>query len=120
MGEDQIFLATINLSRSRIFLSSEVIYEYHATNINSLTNNNEAVSELEHALYFLGKAVHLGKTNKLGVYLLAKMLITFFISVRRKKIVISYNRGLILVKHSFCAILKNASRKNSNRLTLVE
>jgi glycosyltransferase involved in cell wall biosynthesis len=120
MGEDQIFLAMINFSRSRIFLSSEVIYEYHATNTNSLTNNNEAVSELERALYFLGNAVRLGKTNKLGVYLLARMLITFVISVRRKKILTSYKTGLILVKHSLGAILKSVSRKNPSRLTIVK
>ena len=120
MGEDQIFLAMMNLSGARIFLSAEVVYVYHASNVNSLTNDNEAVGELEQAIVLLGNEVRLGKTNKLGVYFLARMLLTFVISVRRRKILTSYKTGLILVMHTLGAILKNVSIKNPSRLTIVK
>lgn len=120
MGEDQIFLAMMNLSGSRILLSSEVVYVYQASNVNSLTNDNEAVSELEQAIVLLANEVRLGKTNKLGVYFLARMLLTFIISVRRRKIFTSYKTGLILVMHTLGAIIKSVSIKNSSRLTIVK
>jgi glycosyltransferase involved in cell wall biosynthesis len=77
MGEDQVFISLIDLSRIKILISDEVVYEYNTFNPASLTNSMEAISELDVTIEDLAGRILSGRTNKLARYFLFRMYITW-------------------------------------------
>ncbi len=50
MGEDQVFLAKIDMPDGIVFRYEEIVYEYVCGNIGQLTTNKKAILELEYAI----------------------------------------------------------------------
>jgi glycosyltransferase involved in cell wall biosynthesis len=83
MGEDQVFISTVNYSRKKILISDEVVYDYNSLNPTSLTNSVEAVAELDVTIEELASRILSGRTNRLARYFLLRMQITWLINSLR-------------------------------------
>lgn len=120
MGEDQVFLATLNFSKISILLSSKNVYEYDDSNLNSLTKDPVALLDLQETIAKLTYSVQRNETNRLGIFLLLKMIGTLTFSSKCRHQRILSKTEVDLVANATKSIIKDLIRRNSGRLRVIK
>ena len=78
MGEDQVYLASLNLEQENVYETDEIVYEYFVGMSQQLTQNKSALSDLVHASEIL-KKISNGKVRgnqRLATFMFVKQQIT--------------------------------------------
>lgn len=78
MGEDQVYLASLNLKQENVYETDEIVYEYFVGMSQQLTQDKSALSDLVRASEILNKISNgkLGGNKRLATFMFVKQQIT--------------------------------------------
>jgi len=105
MGEDQVFLASINMASSELHFSKEVIYEYFIGSEGQLTNKPALLSDLLIAVKFL--VYELKDTSIFSRQVVIRFLVTGIKNASLSHKILFLVNFLRILKLSYISFLKN-------------
>lgn len=105
MGEDQVFLARINMASSELHFSKEVIYEYFIGSEGQLTNKPVLLSDLLIAVKFL--VYELKDTSIFSRQVVIRFLVTGIKNASLSHKILFLVNFLRILKLSYISFLKN-------------
>lgn len=76
MGEDQIFLAKLNLKENEIFFSDTIVYEYYQGVPQQLTGSKVALKDLVKSITIMSKLVDEFPANPISELMLMRQILT--------------------------------------------
>lgn len=77
MGEDQVFLARVDMPYESIFRFDEIVYEYVCGDIGQLTKNKKAILELEYAIEDMLSLISLSRMkHRIHLIFLSRQILT--------------------------------------------
>jgi glycosyltransferase involved in cell wall biosynthesis len=78
MGEDQVYLASLNLAQENVYETNEIVYEYFVGMSQQLTQSKSTLNDLVHASEILNKISNgkLGGNQRLASFMFVKQQIT--------------------------------------------
>jgi len=105
MGEDQVFLASINMASSELHFSKEVIYEYFIGSEGQLTNKPALLSDLLIAVKFL--VYELKDTSIFSRQVVIRFLVTGIKNASLSHKILFLVNFLRILKLSYISFFKN-------------
>jgi glycosyltransferase involved in cell wall biosynthesis len=121
MGEDQVFLACINMTKKETHFSNVIIYEYFIDQGDQLTNQPALINDLPKAIKFL--SYDLVNPSEFSKQVLVRFLITGVKKARKsnklyfliKLIALQFNSRVSILKNMFLACKYHFSFKRRNK-----